>query len=290
MLTRSCKIADSSTRSAAVAPRSHATRAVSSSTSGSSVEAGEDVGLKKRKRDDVDAADPKLQEFLEVMGHPAKKSRDQVGLVDGLERGPAPLMPAVLETGESDDEYEEIPARSSKPVPAMSVDDGETSAAPDTTAAIPVLQPPDVTVRDVPQVAADAADDDWLRSRTNRLLDLVDPDDPAYTARPIAVVPAAESATVPAQQSQADVADTPDAPEEASPHDQGSDRPAEMAQDASRLFLRNLSYQVTEDDIREYFSKFGALEEVSHQQIFSCFPNFAPYDEPQIGTSYAKGI
>jgi len=35
-----------------------------------------------------------------------------------------------------------------------------------------------------------------------------------------------------------------------------------LIEKTSRLFLRNLSYTVTEDDVREHFAKFGTLEEV----------------------------
>src|SRR4051794_5130174 len=65
-----------------------------------------DSSPKKRKHDDLDEANPKLQEFLEAFGHPAKKSRD-LGTPNGaLGSETLSTVEPVVEAGESDDEYE----------------------------------------------------------------------------------------------------------------------------------------------------------------------------------------
>ncbi|KAL2271075.1 hypothetical protein VTJ83DRAFT_446 [Remersonia thermophila] len=224
-----------------------------------SVKPAEDENPKKRKRE-VDENDPKLQEYLEVMGHPTKKSKDQA-LGDNA---PDVAIPAAaLEAGESDDEYEDIPALRAKaaaPAP-MEVDESSAPA---------VTEQPSTAVA---PVSADADDEDWLRSRTNRLLDLVDPDDPNFPTRPAPPASAPTTAAAPAD-SPAPAASKPasESGDDAGVDGSGDAGPGQKvdAEDAiqqvrktCRLFLRNLSYKVTEDDIRDHFSKFGALEEVN---------------------------
>ncbi|KAL2184358.1 RNA-binding domain-containing protein [Thermothelomyces heterothallicus CBS 203.75] len=234
---------------------------------GTGVDQTDDEKSKKRKREALEEADPKLQEYLEVMGHPVKKPRDREVVGIGQETDSvAAVPPAVIEAGESDDEYEDIP--SLKPKGGAKGDPAPVEAAP---AAVPDGEGPtpaagDVPVREVPKVAADATDDDWLRSRTNRLLDLVDPDDPEFAARAVPSAPAAATTHAPEPKDSAGVETATDAD---SPN-QGAPVPAEDTEDAikqiektRRLFLRNLGYTVTEDDIQEHFSKFGALEEVN---------------------------
>ncbi|KAK1830000.1 putative multiple RNA-binding domain-containing protein [Podospora conica] len=226
-----------------------------------------DPSANKRKRDSLDEADPKLQEFLEVMGHPTKKSRDSK---DGLPSDVAPhvpAVPAVLGDEESDDEYETIPARSSKPLPKDAVVGGAGGDPPLPVPVLPAVPTPVETVGDAPQVAPDATDDDWLRSRTNRLLDLVDPNDPGFALRPAAGVSAVPASThhPPTSVEQEQSAPAPpagtsgDAPKASQ---KGRD-PLEQIAETSRLFLRNLSYHATEDDIRDHFSAFGELVEVN---------------------------
>ncbi|KAL2137917.1 hypothetical protein VTI28DRAFT_7843 [Corynascus sepedonium] len=234
------------------------------------VEQTEDENSKKRKREALDEADPKLQEYLEVMGHPVKKPRDGevIGTDNHADPGPA-VFPAVFEAGESDDEYEDIPslnpngpaqgASARVETVATSVPDGES----------PTPATKDVPAREVPQVSADATDDDWLRSRTNRLLDLVDPDDPGFAARAASSVVAtttpqtSESKEPKHTGTTADVDGQDEQNQSASVATEDAEDVTKQVEKTRRLFLRNLSYTVTEDDIREHFSKFGALEEVN---------------------------
>ncbi|KAK0657548.1 hypothetical protein B0T16DRAFT_401954 [Cercophora newfieldiana] len=235
------------------------------------VEPGDDSSPKKRKRDNLDEADPKLQEFLEVMGHPPKKSRDHATLNGALELETVSMAPPVIEAGESDDEYEDIPAHAPRPIPNQVSMPDKGIDVPQGDVELAAAPPPDVTVGEVPQVAGAATDDDWLRSRTSRLLDLVDPDDPAFKARLSAAVPAAVPAAIPVRHSavvedepQGNPAGTPSTQAAAeTPRPGGTDDPVELVQRTCRLFLRNLSYTATEDNIREHFSTFGSLDEVN---------------------------
>lgn len=98
-----------------------------------------------------------------------------------------------------------------------------------------------------------AIDNDWLRGRTTRTLDLVDPDE------------------VQIQQD-----DEPEAPEvvaSGTPEENKRASPKqEEAQNTkvpnARLFLRNLAFSVTDQDLRHQFQEFGKVQEVSNQRLF----------------------
>ncbi|KAL6889274.1 RNA-binding domain-containing protein [Trichoderma longibrachiatum] len=236
--------------------------------------------LKKRKREDLDESDPKLREFLRVMkrgkeGVLADETNPDADMTDLATAGNV-LVPE----GESDDEYEQIPKKTEKP---RKLESSETSRGPVITQRPPTetseqdaLPAAEGVVADdvkpqeaekLPQPDAGATDDDWLRSRTNRLLDLLDPDDLPRPAEP-----AVEAETVVRDDREDDAAPPSprdaaeeDAPKEA--EDKGADAPG--ADDAvatisrtSRLFVRNLPYTTTEEDLHEEFGKFGTLQEV----------------------------
>ncbi|GAB1310294.1 Multiple RNA-binding domain-containing protein 1 [Madurella fahalii] len=228
------------------------------------VDPTEDANPKKRKRQVPDEADPKLQEYLEVMGHPTKKSRDEEAPGGSFQLDLTPALPsAVLEAGESDDEYEDIPTRPLKtPIQAI-LARAESFAAPVADGEPPLPGPPDEPATEASQVPADATDDDWLRSRTSRLLDLVDPDDPEFLTRPAPSVPDVVPASEVQEQPHGGPAANADGLNGAAGGEVGPKDAAKLVEKTSRLFLRNLSYTVTEDDIREHFGKFGNLEEVN---------------------------
>lgn len=220
----------------------------------------------------------------------------------------------VVPEGESDDEYEEVPKRQEK---QRKVEHASAETAQHLVAAAGPVVAKDATMEtgDAPTNAAlgsaeelnvadkDATDDDWLRSRTNRLLDLVDPDDLPKSQ------PSSDAKGGPTQQlgtaadvlpthhvvAEAESSDTPQPP--AAGNEKES--PIEAISRTARLFVRNLAYSATEDDLRDCFEKFGTVEEVR----FVYSPSLTPFrsscrvamktvrhcqhDEPQIGTAYA---
>lgn len=189
---------------------------------------------------------------------------------------------AVAEAGESDDEYEAIPAKQRK----------SKSLQPEVVEAATVANE-DVEMEGVseekdagemgemgetvnaPGLVSDA---DWLRSKTSRLLDLTDDVDShlarATASASIDVQPATQRPL--ATQGEWNGIDGPmtereDAQPEVEQKEVGTteeEAAIETMSKSGRLFLRNLSYSTTEDDLREYFSEHGELEEV----IF--FPSF----------------
>lgn len=228
----------------------------------------------KRKHSDVDESDPKLQEFLEVM-QPASKAKtwDPHSLDDASNEPPTKIQAIEIPERESDDEYEAVPKRPEKKKLESHIP----------TEPIPAVSEPVTLVEGndpIPEsTALDATDDDWLRGRTNRLLDLMDPDDLAITqasslhkdANP--VVESNEDVTSPEK-----INEQPQAEEDwEGIEDDKPDPVIEAIKTNGRLFVRNLPYSATEDDLMEHFAPYGSLEEVWSLLSFSCAPLL--YDE-----------
>lgn len=250
----------------------------------------EDLNPNKRKREEPDQSNPRLQEFIRIM-KPGKAGVLADESNPGINAGFASTNP-VVEEAESDDEYEHVPARKEKMRKTGSSEMSQHGTASRLTApkegisehsdsaAVPEQKTEPMELdKTATSQAVDATDDDWLRSRTNRLLDLVEPED----------LPQA-STSAPA--GQAEVRNTEDgvaAPvssNEATPADNGGEKyDQDIAHpetgDAigtimrtARLFLRNLSYSTTERDLHEEFEKFGSLQEVRFCTFLSALPFF----------------
>lgn len=108
-------------------------------------------------------------------------------------------------------------------------------------------------VEPVPQPST--TDNDWLRGRTNRTLDLVDPDEAQIQEEvmPEGALPKDLTATSkPAPTLEKEVAKETSAP-----------APTPRSVPNARLFLRNLAYSVDQDDLQKRFEQFGKIQEVS---------------------------
>ncbi|KAI0106631.1 hypothetical protein F4814DRAFT_442005 [Daldinia grandis] len=237
---------------------------------------------KKRKRDEVSESDPKLQEFLNVM-QPAKTSTSKIhGVVTEFADEPPAKYAALVEEGASDDEYEVVPSRRKKSqptenaqpvVPTVSVLNGGAEGRPQTEPDIveEPLQEVVPTATSVVEVASgvSATDDDWLRSRTNRLLDLADDEDIVPTTDPPEDLPS----VLPPQEQEPEVIDATldedqvmkdpnPQPDEGEPNTETKDNILDTVRKTKRLFVRNLPYSATEDELRSYFERFGDVQEV----------------------------
>jgi multiple RNA-binding domain-containing protein 1 len=212
---------------------------------------------RKREKPKDEAENPKLKEFLQVMQKPSKKSWQDEGVnllggpVGGTE--PEPLMAEV--EPDSDDEIQTIYKKAKQ---ESKIDEDKEALAVTVREEQPKdYIPPDNEAAQVQNESSKAKSDaDWLRSKTSRLLDLVDDDEAPARSMPI---PSTQTTTSiapdqkgKANESQADTemeTETVNVDEEA-------------IRLSRRLFLRNLSYSITEDDLRAGFAQFGNLEEV----------------------------
>ncbi|KAI0383522.1 RNA-binding domain-containing protein [Hypomontagnella monticulosa] len=240
---------------------------------------------KKRKRDELDESDPKLREFLNVM-QPTKASTSTVhGIAaDSTDEPPAKYAAVAANEGASDDEYEVVPSRRKKdqpvekPKPVISVVDAVNGHSPKDIEMVEEAPKEEGQEETTPTALGTAepgsrtaaTDDDWLRSRTNRLLDLVDDDDIVPTVAPSGDLPSVSPGQ---EQGQPEVVDaTVDEDQDMNDANAQSDpdEPSAEAKDDSlntvrktkRLFVRNLPYSATEDDLKSHFESYGEVEEV----------------------------
>ncbi|EGU79648.1 hypothetical protein FOXB_09931, partial [Fusarium oxysporum f. sp. conglutinans Fo5176] len=243
-----------------------------------------DSSLRKRKRDEPQPADPKLREFLHVMKEGREGALDD-GVRGGIGDGVAAVAATAVPEEESDDEYEQIPTRREKqrrieapenPLVSQSLPSQlkEARVVSDIQAETPAgdepVEPQEAAAKsNLEQQEVVAEDDDWLRSRTNRLLDLVDPDDlertlaqgPSTTETDHAEGGEAMELTSVDPPATADVAMN-ETTMEASGGEPAKDDSLEAIRRTSRLFVRNLPYSATQEDLRETFERFGTIEEV----------------------------
>lgn len=127
-----------------------------------------------------------------------------------------------------------------------------------------MIKPPEANDSDngaCPITSLDITDDQWLRSRTNGLLDIVDPDEVNKSV-----------ATGNTSSAECRVAATGLEPVEEMEFKEGpgsADPNINAIQGTGRLFVRNLPYSATEDDLRKFFEPFGIIEEVRIFQLGS---------------------
>ena len=183
--------------------------------------------------------------------------------------------------GGSDDEYQVVSKKSKRalePSKKPARDSGRPVANSEHAQPPENQQKPEEDVRNAAEATEESipsggpvSDADWLRSRTSRLLGLEDDKD--ESAKP----PVEDEDGLPSDDVQRK--DTPKSPEPRGDEHNGQDVDEEGQGDTDenaapatgRLFLRNLSYDVSEDDLRSRFQSFGSLQEVRkrHSSPFS---------------------
>lgn len=219
--------------------------------------------------------DPKLKEYLEVMKPKSKKRtwENDDALQTNTEDAVNDDNQMTIDAGAaSDDEYEDVPRKAkrtkvdppSTEQPTAEATVGEVATTPAENAEEPVSEDA------APQ--APVSDADWARSRTSRLLGLLDDDEeeeqsnrPKARATSVSSSDAedvARTSAVPSKATTSVVAPTPIA---------ASDEPTQPEADAEptgvrasmRLFVRNLPYDVQQEALQAEFASYGNLEEVS---------------------------
>jgi multiple RNA-binding domain-containing protein 1 len=233
----------------------------------------------KRKRSDVDEADPKLKEFLEVMQPPSKsKAWASQAADNAMDEPPTKIQAMEVPDGESDEEYEVVPKKTRQKSPPKVI-----------AAAEPLAQPRPTVIEEtvLDSTAPDATDDDWLRGRTNRLLDLMDPEDiPAGMSSSVNThVPAAADSAEELLEPM-EVEETTVIVQDEEINVEKPDPTIEAIRSNGRLFVRNLPYSASEDDLKKHFEPYGSLEEVRYKFRYLFLP-YAFMMNIQIGTAYA---
>ena len=224
----------------------------------------------------MEEEDPKLKEFLEVMQPASKSKKWASGTTEDPSNEPPKKIQAIeLPEAESDEEYEAVPKKPRHKSPPKS--NIHPADIPATQLEAAVANEEIMTL-----TAPDVTDDDWLRGRTNRLLDLMDPEDISNATNVATSGIDVEEAIVEPTRSEEAAVDKEGNKEE---DFEKSDPVIEAIQSNGRLFVRNLPYTATEDDLRKHFEPYGALEEVGPSFPFRLPRTFMM--NIQIGTAYA---
>lgn len=233
-------------------------------------------GTKKRKRESPveNGVKDKLQEFLEVMQPPSRSKvwENQDAAISQASTHPVSKADdMVTRETRSDETYEHVPKRMKKE--QNREEENVVPVEPPVPVHVPsVDSETNSDDRDVSQEASQeplakssiASDADWLRSRTSRLLGLVDDEDVQLTA------PLEEAPT-----EKAGLSEIPELFKEGGVSDANIHADEVVEVEAAvykneaignrRLFVRNLTYTATEEDLRSLFEDghHGTIEEVS---------------------------
>lgn len=154
----------------------------------------------------------------------------------------------------------------------------EISTAPPQTPKVEDLPSTNVIDQDPSHAQTGSSDMDWMRSRTSRLLGLIEDDDDEAEERRTPIegheeqdleVAKPDELEATLNEENKDVVDGGAQNAATTLEVQGLDSPeAQAIHQSGRLFLRNLAYDVSEDALREHFSHFGDLTEVSSISTF----------------------
>ncbi|KAA8642333.1 RNA-binding ribosome biosynthesis protein MRD1 [Aspergillus tanneri] len=260
-------------------------------------------GTLKRKRDGEDLRqDPKLQEYLSLMQHSSNtKTWANDDIFNPTAEESKKDQPAEAAEYPQDLTYAqrkrakvasqgvdgELPASShqgrASPEP-MIVDEGTSGQSAehvaeqdDSTAPKPEEQP--------------VSDSDWLRSRTSRLLDLLDDEERAEfdSAKQ-------QKATTASEGPKPDLKAPSSKPEDSAlPPDTDTAKTVEVPEVdmnienirlSSRLFVRNLAYDIKESDLDPLFAPFGRLKRSSTSKGFA----YVQYVDPDAAVEAYKGL
>lgn len=206
---------------------------------------------------------------------------------------------AIVPERGSDDEYEHIPTRKqkSRKLETSTVEDPSSRPALSANETIPDAasnfrndRTDEPTVAEHQSRMSEAADVDWLRSRTSRLLDLDEPDDRVVAEEGVRQEEGSpERATTNMEEENHSSGETThDTTGDKTPDDEAATLGVvEAISRTSRLFVRNLPYSASEEEIREAFEKFGSLDEVCGNFVgWLILQHTSAMMNPTIGTAY----
>ena len=253
----------------------------------------ESAGIRAEKRNHATlesgmAVNPRLQEFLEVM-KPASKGNvwsnedgavNQGTLANTNEELGAVAVVEVEQA--SDDEYEHVPKKRKTSITATPAqlekhlpDDGTSEPVTNQTEKpVPVDPAQDGTgigaVHQRDSVHALTTNDDWLRSRTSRRLGMLN-DDELDAEATVSLPPkeAGKSKDRDPAEHKVQVVESSDKVQDVNAQEDlmTSDHPVpepEARKGSNRLFVRNLPFDATQDDILACFGSYGNIEEVRY--------------------------
>ena len=236
--------------------------ATTAKTGANAVKVSESNAKHQSTTQDVEE-NPKLKEYLEISRSKRKKRH---GEDIELELQNESNAADALAENHSDDEYEDVPrpVKRVKQADEPPVENNQVDAEH-----VALRAPSEGEAKEGPAQTSDA---DWARSRTSRLLGLLDDDEdvPRQVSNDdTAVSSPSDAISVPSKGKRHDVkeansiptppSDNADSDEVASPT---AVTDVEKVRSTMRLFVRNLPYDVKADELEAEFEQYGDLEEV----------------------------
>ena len=223
----------------------------------------------------------KLQEYLDVMQTPSRSKtwQNQAAATQGVTGSTMEILETVYNGAESGEEYEPVPKRlknergSEGKMQVLEPPKREAGPPQSEEATKRARIGTEADRQELSDALPAASDADWLRSRTSRLLGLVDDDN----ALERGASPEHEEVHQKVTQSMVEGAKSSGSVDEgiqmnheaseatetamALPSTEGEDRKFGNG----RLFVRNLTYTITEEELRQHFAAgaYGTIEEVS---------------------------
>lgn len=189
-------------------------------------------------------------------------------------------------TANSTDKTEEAEKVTEKPVKKPKVKTATPSHSAAQDAPVSDAANADVDTQEDPMGAEEQpkSDADWLRSKTSRLLGLVDDEEEAQVKAPS---PASEDDSD--KQPVTKITQPEEVPESSGEEEEieeerDYDADMELIRTSGRLFLRNLAYGATDADLEPVFAPYGKIDEVS---LFFLLQDIALVMIILIGTSDA---
>jgi multiple RNA-binding domain-containing protein 1 len=219
--------------------------------------------------------DAKLKEYLEVMKPKSKKrtwENDDALQVNNENAANEDSQMNIDAAAPSDDEYEDVPRKAKRTkvdIPATEQPPTEANASNTTTQPTEAASEP---AQDDATTQAPVSDADWARSRTSRLLGLLDDDEEeAESSRPKAPADSVSysdmedvprTASVPSKMNTEERLLVSNGASEESAQPEADTEPTGVRA-SMRLFVRNLPYDVQQEDLQSEFASYGNIEEVS---------------------------
>ena len=224
-----------------------------------------------KKKEDAVKEDPKLKEFLDSYKSKSDKKAMEAGaMAQTTAVAEDDAAAVVVEAGASDDEYEQVPKKTKRSTSSSKT--VHEAPMPDASVEVVVAELSEKTEQQADGGYKTAiTDDEWARSRTSRLLGLLDEDedetapakrDDSDSETEIAE-PTTRHETRQATPSKEPASSMPTPPAEEEEEDEIVDKDIEAVRSTMRLFVRNLPYDVKYEDLEAEFSPFGNLEQVS---------------------------
>lgn len=239
-------------------------------------DAATDNALKRKREAEAKSQDPKLQEYLALTQ--TSKTRTWANDDSTAMALAAQQAVASINTPTQDNiSTEELPSHPKKVrvhEPAAT-GDAEKPQAMEVDKSDDAEEESSPAEEDADSAQVDAgpvSDSDWLRSKTSRLLGLLDEDEQAEFEKHKAAQPTEskshqmeESRTAAFEDSPQPITDLAAVEDEDAVETtpQRPDPNVDLIRDSARLFLRNLAYDTTDADLQPLFAPFGKLDEVS---------------------------